>query len=290
MTSVEEVAAPVRHVALTQAVREPELGVELLALCQSIAADGSLSATEIDALREWLAAQDDANLPALAHLVPLVEGVVARGAITRDACRVIFAAIEVLLPPEVRSIARHARRTLEQRDAEQHRLQRDSQRPLRDARARNRPVTRLDFMVAGTRNEGWPSIARRFARDGDPIFLVRDPAHRGSRNAIQVRIAGGMQLGFVPEELASEIAPLLERGHPYQAEIKKMLFGGSNPVPVVSTAIFRSDSTVVDMVQPDEPLRNSPSLPVAEPPSTSGTLWKVLLAVVAAFVAYKLLR
>jgi len=60
-----------------------------------------------------------------------------------------------------------------------------------------------------------------------------------------------------------------------------------------TVTLYRADSTVVDMVQPDEPLRDAESLPVAiepRPADRPGDFWKVLLLAVAAFAIYKLLR
>ena len=294
MTSVRDVDAPARGVALMAARRVTEVGTELLALCQPVDADGSLSGEEVAALRAWLDARSDDEDSSFSHLFCVVEECVATGRVTREACRTLFTAIAAVLPTDVRAIARSSRRTFEEKDAERYKLERDAhwQQP-RDERERNRPVARLEFMVAGTRDQGRTSIIERFARSGDPVFLVREADNARSRHAIQVRIAGGMQLGFVPEEIASDIARLLDAGCRYQAEISRMLVGAEHPAPVLTVTLYRADSTVVDMVQPDEPLRDAESLPVAiepRPADSAGNFWKVLLLVVAAFAIYKLLR
>ena len=291
--SVEGVAAPARRLALAAAQRETENGVELLALCQPVSADGALADEDIAGLRAWIESQRREPVASFAHVLPVVEDCVATGRVTRDACRTLFTAMAAVLPTEVRAIARSARRTLEEKDAERYKLERDAHwQAARDERERNRPVARLEFLVAGTRHDGRASLIERFARGGDPVFLVRSN-HPRSRHAIQVRIAGGMQIGFVPEEIASDIARLLDSGCPCQADITRMLVGANHPAPVLTVTLYRPDSTVVDMVQPDEPLRRSESLPVPEQatlPADSANVWKILLAVLAMFALYKLLR
>jgi hypothetical protein len=219
-TSDVQVATPARRVVVVSAQRETESGIELLALCQPVTAGGWLSDAEIASLRAWLDARREEQASPYAHLFPVVADCIASGRVTRDACRTLFNAIAAVLPTEVRAIARSSRRSLEEKDAERYKLERDAhwQQP-RDERERNRPIARLEFMAAGTREEGRPAVIERFARRGDPVFLVRDPGNVRSGHTIQVRVAGGMQLGFVPEEIASDIARLLDAGCPLEAEI-----------------------------------------------------------------------
>ena len=51
---------------------------------------------------------------------------------------------------------------------------------------------------------------------GDALQLRRDPDNEHDPNAIQV-LAGGRQLGWVPRELAAELAPELDAGRPWSA-------------------------------------------------------------------------
>ena len=51
---------------------------------------------------------------------------------------------------------------------------------------------------------------------GSPLALVRDRDNPHDPNAIAVH-AGGEQLGFVPRELAAELAPELDGGRPWSA-------------------------------------------------------------------------
>jgi hypothetical protein len=54
------------------------------------------------------------------------------------------------------------------------------------------------------------------AAPGRPLGLRRDPANEHDANAIEV-LAGGELIGFVPRELAEELAPQLDAGRPWSA-------------------------------------------------------------------------
>lgn len=243
--------APTRRASLTKTQRESEVGAELLSLCQAVTTDGSLSDDEVLSLREWLQEHKEEDLPAIAHLMPVVERIVADGKVTPDERRELFITVETVLPPGVRGIAKNARRTVEEKERDRLRIQRAlEQQRQREERERNSPIEHWDFMVAGSRYEGRPEVIDRYARVAAPVFLVRDPGNRYSTNAAEVRTASGHQIGFVPEEDAADLAPLLDAGHSYLAQIKKILTGGRHPIPVVIADVYRKDSTVSDLVQP----------------------------------------
>ena len=50
-------------------------------------------------------------------------------------------------------------------------------------------------------------------------MLRRDAANPHDPNAIAVHVAGGEQLGWVPRELAAELAPDLDAGRPWSAVV-----------------------------------------------------------------------
>jgi hypothetical protein len=54
-------------------------------------------------------------------------------------------------------------------------------------------------------------------REGDPLTLVREPSNTKDRHAIQV-LHGGELLGYVGEEMAEELAPLMDSGQSFEAE------------------------------------------------------------------------
>jgi hypothetical protein len=69
---------------------------------------------------------------------------------------------------------------------------------------------------AGTHHAG--ALAADTAAPGSALELRRDPGNPHDANAIAVYpAAGGDQLGWVPRELASELAPQLDAGSPWSA-------------------------------------------------------------------------
>lgn len=217
-------------------------------------ADGSLSEEEVSSFRQWLHDHKGEDLPAIGHLLGLVETIAADGRVTDKERRELYIALETVLPPDIRAIARKARRSVEETERENLRLQRELDRESqREARERNSPIEHWDFMLAGAAFEGRPSLIERHAHVGAPVHLVRDPGNKYSRNAIEVRTTSGHQIGFVPETEAVDLAPLLDAGHPYFAQIKKILIGRRYPIPVIVADVYRKDSTLPNLFDPRVP-------------------------------------
>jgi hypothetical protein len=71
--------------------------------------------------------------------------------------------------------------------------------------------------VAGVRHHA-EALAGEAAAPGEALELRRDPANEHDPNAIMV-LAGGELIGFVPRELAAELAPELDAGRPWSAAV-----------------------------------------------------------------------
>ena len=112
----------------------------------------------------------------------------------------------------------------------------------------NTPIGKWDFMVAGVRYEGRPNIIYRHAKEGDPVFLLRDRENVHSGTAVAVLLKNGMQIGFVPAEWSVEIAPLLDAGNPHTGVMETDLTGGKSPIPVVVAKIFAAHAEVPELV------------------------------------------
>jgi HIRAN domain-containing protein len=70
--------------------------------------------------------------------------------------------------------------------------------------------------VAGAGQHHAEALEAAEIEPGDSLELQRDPANEHDPNAIKV-LAGDEQLGWVPRELAEELAPELDQGKPWSA-------------------------------------------------------------------------
>ena len=230
-----------RRISLTKTQLRTELGAELLSVCESVTADGKLAPEEAQGLREWLDEANAAELPAASYLREVIERVLADGQITQEECREVYRAVEAVLPPEVRRQATAARKEIEAAEREAAKAVSEQER---EERRRDVQIAAANFMVAGVRHEGRGEIIAHYANAGDPVRLVRDRGNRYSRFAIAVQLENGKQIGFIPEEDAQRLAPLLDEGAKCAAWITKILGSGRVPIPVVQTKLYRPDSTV----------------------------------------------
>jgi len=71
--------------------------------------------------------------------------------------------------------------------------------------------------VAGARDHHAQALQSEAAAPGRALRLRRDRDNEYDDNAIAVETARGETLGFVPRELAAEIAPRIDRGEPFSA-------------------------------------------------------------------------
>lgn len=242
-----------RRISITKLQRQTAAGAELISLCQTITEDGSLSEAEITDLRQWLHDNRAADLPALGVLLKTVETIIADGRVTADERRELYHAIEIVLPPDVRSVARDRRRTAESAERARVAVAREAAKhEQREARTRSQPLESWDFMVAGVRYEGRPDVISKHANAGDVAFLARDRANPHSPHAVEVRLGNGMQIGHVPEEDAVDVAPYLGAGHPHSACIKKILTGGRVPIPVVIASVFHREAGGGNLVRENQ--------------------------------------
>ena len=71
--------------------------------------------------------------------------------------------------------------------------------------------------MAGAARHHAEALASDAAAPGRPLVLRRDAANEHDANAIAVDTPDGAQLGWVPRELAAELAPQLDAGTPWSA-------------------------------------------------------------------------
>jgi hypothetical protein len=275
----EAAGAPEKRLSITKKQLQSDSAVELVALCQTVTADGTLSEVEVGELQRWLNDHRGADFPAIAFLTSTVEKITSDRRITVEERKALHEALEAVLPPEIRRSAKGKRLEVERLARAQRKV--DERLAREQARAeaeRDSPIESFDFMVAGVQYEGRSVYVERYARAGDSIKLAREPTNRFSRNAIQVRLTGDQQIGYVLEEDAAVLAPLLDGKHPYEAKIKKVLTEGKVPRPVVVVDVFRKDAKVEGVEYAS----------TREAAASSGVnlVWTLLLILIAAFIGY----
>ena len=71
--------------------------------------------------------------------------------------------------------------------------------------------------MAGAARHHAAALTSDAVAPGEPRVLRRDPDNAHDPNAIAVEPLGGEQIGWVPRELAAELAPELDAGRPWSA-------------------------------------------------------------------------
>jgi hypothetical protein len=139
-----------RRVTLTKAQRSTPSGVDLVALLTELSDDGVVTRDEIARLRAWLEVDRGLDFAACPFLYEVIETIAGDGAITEDELDIVAAAIERVLPPEIRKHAAEKRKQLRIARLEALKAARQLERAAAlEARERARPLHRGDFIVAG---------------------------------------------------------------------------------------------------------------------------------------------
>ncbi len=249
------------RLSLTRKQTETGPGLELLHILEEISAHGKISAEQVVRLHDWLAGYPDANLPAVAFLAKLIEEIVAHN--TPGERAALQLAIERLLPVERRDIVRARRRGLEEAEKAAAKEARLAEREAaRQVRERNRPVSQFNFMVAGASYEGrWKIIDAHVSVNG-LVYLVREPDNPVDRNAVAIRLANGLQIGYAPRDYAAPITQLLNAGFRQRAWCSKLLTRTAFAIPVIEAAFYNRDATIEGAVVPE----SLPQRPASQPP------------------------
>jgi hypothetical protein len=96
--------------------------------------------------------------------------------------------------------------------------------------------------VAGARFQA-ATLESEAAAPGRPLELRRDPDNEHDPNAIAV-LAGGAQVGWVPRELAAELAPELDAGRPWSGAVLREHRLSPRDPRTGLTALFAPDAGV----------------------------------------------
>ena len=291
------------RVTLTKASLASQEGMDLLILCETVTADGSVSNDEVKLLQKWLLRNQGSTPPAVEFLTATVERIVEDGRITPQERDDLHIALERVMPPEQRAESRLRKLEREQRnlkDAEERSTQRQARRELATAEKAARRAAReqeqreealrgeralidIEFSVAGVTHEGRNATIREFAKEGDNVFLVRERTNAYSPHAIGVVLGNGRSIGYVPEAYASQWARFLDCGHRHLAYIKFIHspeWNSDLSIPIIEGGIFVAESQFPGAVTESEALAvrarhlsgsSSPRVPKSDPNYLTGS-------------------
>jgi hypothetical protein len=211
-------------------------GAELYSLCQTAAADGALTVHERQLLGAWLDRSEEVDVPARAYVRELIEHIVRTGRVAPADLQALGRVLEPSFPQELRR--RPAALCLVGSDRAAYRDDSAAER------VKNEILASACFMVAGCQSERRTPTIQRRARAGEPVLLVVERHDAPAAVTIQVLTANGKQLGFVPAQRATELAPLLERGARYRAHLICVSSGVHAPVLIVRAFFYRGNAAL----------------------------------------------
>ncbi len=224
--------------SLTKTQLEAPEAVDLLQVLHSVTADGTLTEVEVGELSGWLREHGGSAIPGIVYLAEVVARVVEDGIVTPEEREWVQKAIETILPATDREEASVRRREAKAAARRQAAAGRENDR--QQARLA-RPIGRFDVMVAGVFHDNRQATINGI-EEGEVITLVREVGNPYSQNAVLFLRPNGRSIGYLPESEAVEIAPLLDGGARYEAEVKKVLTGGHGLIPVVWGEIYSPGS------------------------------------------------
>lgn len=235
-----------RRISLTQTDRTTTAGLELLGLLQEIADDGMMTPDEVARRGEWLQANTAADLAAREYLAGIIVEVQRDGRITDDELRFVYDGVLRVLPTDLRDLAtlrrRERRRAIAVQTAEARAAE---QAARREQRERDRILERADFMVVGIRHKEERREACDALDEGDRVWLVREPDNVHDRNAIMVKNDEGDELGYVPREVAADLASILDDSARQDAIVKKLIETSRGwVIPVVLVKLYSREAAL----------------------------------------------
>lgn len=254
-----------KSVAIRKGATQEGLVAELIGLLEGVTADGVISDEEVEQLRRWLNWNRNGKLPGIEFLSTLIEQILLDGKVTDEERKVLYQAVERILPPESRANAKARRQAFDlasKAAAADEKLARRTEEAAE--RAKNRVAASFDFMMAGVTHDNRAAIVDKYLSVGYPVYLRREPNNQWDPNAVQVLTVDGYIAGYVPREDAASMARFLDVGFLQRAYCKKILQGKIVPTPIVQASLYRPEADIGGATAPASvPALKPPPLPEA---------------------------
>ena len=251
--SVPQLAEPKRQVTLSKADRATLVGRQLIDLLVELSADGVVSRDEMNRLRGWLEIDHGVDFPALPFLHETIEQISFDGEVAEDELDRLALAIERVLPKDIR-VAAVANRKPPPRGTTPRLNAKPKRQTMIDALSAKRAARDAERSRAGILHEGVFHVAGafRFAErreacerliEDDRVRFEREPDNQHDVNSILVLTEDDCELGYVPREAASAIAPLLDADAEADVRIQRLWeTPDGNIVPFVIAKIRRGEA------------------------------------------------
>jgi hypothetical protein len=245
-------------ISLTRRQVQSAPGADLLDLLDSGAAAGWLSDDHLASLRAWLLSNRGAGIPAIPFLTKAIDECLVDRRITAAGRHALRLAVESVMPPQERELAKIRRRALEADERTKAKEARIAERERARRYAKLRRPRSFNFMTAGAAYEGRPETIRENLSEGQRVFLIREPANAYDPNAVClcIMVRDGrleqqgettltlpcLDIGYVPRDVAAEMAPLLDAGYRHIANCVKILTQAARgPIPVIDASLYHPE-------------------------------------------------
>lgn len=225
-----------RRTSVTKLQRETAAAVELLALCQSITADGKLDEREVDELRTWLTTHRKTKLPACSFLLSTAERILRDGQVTAEERDELYRAIETAMPVDVRATMKAARASRDPSVDEEVRR-------ARAERKRDEPLGYTEFFAKGVEDPKCVLVNTSQTSEGDRVFLRLEGKATDGTGIWAVCLENGEKVGNVPGD-GDYFLQRQQSGELVEARVKRVFTGGRHPVPIIYVNFYRADADV----------------------------------------------
>lgn len=238
--------APQRPAPPQPPLRPTAAAVDLYAFVRSLPANGRLSFEDSQILADWSERYGDAPLPSRDNVRDIIAKTLSAGGIADGDRTWLYFAVDPALPRQLRRVVQRQRLLAEVREARLNGVPCDS--------------VSFDFLLAGGHLSGYRERIQSRLAVRTPVRFARDAEPVDVNDRIRIEIESGECVGFVPVDDAPSIENELSARGVATGVVKKILFDGLFPIPVIGT---RVPYTVVEAEVPVaiEPYRE-PTRPI----------------------------
>ena len=215
--------APQRPAPPQPLLRPTAAAVDLYAFVRSLPANGRLSFEDSQILADWAERYGDAPLPSRDNLRDIITKTLSAGGIENGDRTWLYFAVDPALPRQLRRVVQRQRLLAE----------------VREGRLNGVPceVVSFDFLLAGGHLSGYRERIQSRLSVRTPVRFARDEQPVDVNDRIRIELESGECVGFVPVDDAPSIENALGANGAAHGIVKKIIFDGLFPIPVIGTRV-----------------------------------------------------